>query len=951
MILLSQDRPRPDTIMSDVQSRLQRVRLSYVSELPDKLLRLHELWRVIKADQCANGSTAQQDEFFTIVHSLGGSGATFGFDSLTDTARPLEKLFLHLKEHRSAEKEHIAQIDTLISVLDETVQSIIRQPGDFKALDFSTPHNIQIDVENVAVYILSSDMLMAEGLAAQLRTRNFQVIILSNPNELHHALTARQPLALLIESKYLLGDIESNTDSPIHNIETKPPIICLSPTEDITSRVNALRGGADYFVSNPADHTHISNILDSIINKGRESAYRVLIIDDDEALAGLYATVLERANITTRVINDSRHTLDAIANFKPELILLDIHMQHINGYEIASIIRQIPELDIISIIFMSSEQDAHRQLIAIDHAGNFIKKPVWPDYLITTVLSKCRHSRKLIQIQAKLQNTLREYESQRLAMDQHSIISITDASGNITYVNHMFCDISGRSEAELIGKNHRLIKSSEHSKEFYSHMWQTISAGQIWHGEIKNQAKNGDYYWVESTIVPFLDVNDIPYQYIAVRTDITKTKTAELEQKNRQQRLLEQNTSLTILTNKEKLFLDDKPTAYKKITQLVAETLHIDRTSIWFFNDERNILVCEHLHDTHIPDRPCECILDAKEFPIFIKTLSHERIIVADDAHTNLLTKELRMDYLSKNAIQSVIAAGIYHEGRCIGTLCCEAVKNKREWWPEDKNFVTTIADYIALLIEQWDRQAIQDELVIAKERAEKASKAKSDFLSRMSHELRTPLNAIIGFSQLMDINPKNLSLSQRDNIRDILDAGRHLLGLINEVLDLSAIEAGKVQLTFQQIDPSQVVNESVHLITPLARQKAIKVNNEISTDTSTRILGDYNRLKQILINLLSNAIKYNINNGEIYLSSEITDGYVSIIVEDTGYGISAEQMPRLFQPFERASSGSQHIEGTGIGLVICKNLAELMNGCVGCSSTVGVGSKFWVKLPVFNCK
>lgn len=937
--------------MSNIQFRLQRVRQSYLNELPEKLHRLHELWTGIKSDRFSDDSKPRQEEFFTIVHSLGGSGATFGFDSLTNTARPLEKLFTQLKNHRPVEQEHLAQIDTLITVLDETVRSIIRQPGEFKTLDFSIQEESQKQSESNLVYILDSDLLMAEGLAAQLRTRNFQTVLFSNQNELNHAVTERRPLALIVETNFLPGNDADNTPSSMHYPDTDLPVICLSPVEDITSRVNALRAGADFFIHKPVNYHQIINVLDSLIERCDEPAYRVLIIDDDEVLAGLYAGFMERVNVETRVISDPRETLDTIRTFKPELILLDIHMFHINGYEIARLIRQIPEFDIISIIFMSSDQESHQQLIAIDHVGDFLRKPVWPDHLITTVLSKCRHSRKLIQTQNKLKNTLREHESQRLAMDQHSIISITDANGNITYVNHMFCDISGRNELELIGKNHRIVKSDEHSDDFFADLWQTIHKGAIWHGEIRNKAKNGDYYWVETTIVPFLNDDGIPYQYIAVRTDITKTKTAEYEQRQRQQRLLEQNTSLAILTNKEKLFLDDKLSAYGKITELVAETLHIGRTSIWFFNDSRDILVCEYLFDTRNPDKPAECFLVAKKFPIFMQTLSNERIIVANNAHANLLTKELRDEYLVKNNIQSVIAAGIYHEGNCIGMLCCESVNDRREWWSEDKNYVTTIADYIALLIEQWGRQAAQDQLIIAKERAEKASKAKSEFLSRMSHELRTPLNAIIGFSQLMDINPENLSTPQRDNIRDILNAGRHLLGLINEVLDLSAIEAGKVQISLQQIDVLQVVTESIQLITPLTRPKAIKIINNIPALTGASILGDYNRVKQILINLLSNAIKYNINNGEIYISAETGADSVSIIIEDTGYGISPEQMQILFQPFERTSTDHQHVEGSGIGLVICKDLVKLMNGQIECTSSAGVGSKFRIDLPAYKGK
>ena len=933
--------------MSDVESRLHQVRQSYISGLPDKIRELHQHWGHINSSAFSSESNEQQDAFYTLVHSLGGSGTMFGFPELSEAARPLEELFKQLRMgEQPPDKELIEQIQTLINALDEIIQSITRQSGDHVYFDFSVPQDKSSQETGSTIYILHDDLLLAEGLAAQLRSYHYKTAIYPDIAKLQTAMANTPPLALMVEDCYLLEEDPAKSIASIGMDGPVIPVICLSDKDDISTRLNSLRAGANHFVSKPFDKQLLLNTLKSIIEQGHEPNYRVLIIDDDDVLSRLYATLLQRTSITAKVINDPRETLEAIKSFRPELILLDIHMQHISGFEISKLIRQIPEFDIISIIFMSSEQDAHQQLTAIDHVGDFLKKPVWPEHLITTVLSKCRHSRKLIKTQNMLRNTLREHESQRLAMDQHSIISITDANGNITYVNQMFCDISGRNEQELIGQNHRIVKSDEHDGEFFRQLWETISTGNVWHGEIKNTKKDGSHYWVESTIVPFLDENGVPYQYIAIRTDINKTKTAEIEQKLSQQRLLEQNTSLAILTNKEKLFLEERAVAFAKITEMVTETLHIERAGIWFFNEEYDALLCSYMHSTDVSSKSTDLVLHTKVFPIFIQALSNERIIVAENAPDNILTKELNKKYLDPNKIASIVLAGIYYEGNCVGALSCESIDKQRRWWPEDKNYVTTIADYIALLTEQWRRLSAQDELQIAKERAEMASRAKSEFLSRMSHELRTPLNAIIGFSQLLEVNPGDMTDTQVDNVREILGAGRHLLGLINEVLDLSAIEAGKIQIVNEPVNVLQVINDSVRLISPLTKQKSIKILNNIPQTGDIIVYGDYSRIKQVLINLLSNAIKYNIHAGKINISLSEHPDSISIIIEDTGYGLSAEQSSNIFKPFERGNTNGQLIEGTGIGLVICKNLLSLMNGNIEFTSKPGSGSKFWIDLP-----
>jgi PAS domain S-box-containing protein len=378
------------------------------------------------------------------------------------------------------------------------------------------------------------------------------------------------------------------------------------------------------------------------------------------------------------------------------------------------------------------------------------------------------------KIEYRLKNTLKELRDIRDALDEHAIVSITDPDGMITYVNDRFIKVSGYTREELIGENHRILKSGAHSAAFYKNMWQTIAGGHIWQGEVKNRAKDGSFYWVSSTMVPFLDENHKPYQYVSIRTEITEQK-------------------------------------------------------------------------------------------------------------------------------------------------------------------------------------RITDQLKEAKEEAERASRAKSTFLANMSHEIRTPLNAVLGMAELTmstrltPVQSKYLSLIQ--------SSGENLLTIINEILDFSKIEADKLVVENHDFRLRQVLFSTLNIFLFQAKEKGLILSTTVNPVVPDFLVGDQQRIKQILINLIGNSLKFT-ETGFIIIDIDApdyndSDEHIKIkfTVADSGIGIPVSKQKLIFESFtQEDSSTTRKYGGTGLGTTISKELTKRMGGEIGVFSPVrhfrfekgGVGSEFW---------
>ena len=295
------------------------------------------------------------------------------------------------------------------------------------------------------------------------------------------------------------------------------------------------------------------------------------------------------------------------------------------------------------------------------------------------------------------------------------------------------------------------------------------------------------------------------------------------------------------------------------------------------------------------------------------------------------------------NETRSVISVPIMASGALFGILGAQSMVPQR-FDANDLHVVQSVANILSTVIE---RNRAQELLEAAREEAESANVAKSEFLSRMSHELRTPLNAILGFGQILEMQP--LPPLQSESVMHIMKAGRHLLELVNEVLDITRVETGRLELSNEPVHLSAVVTDTLNLLRPIATSGTIEMFESVSlTHPAAYVWADQRRLRQVLLNLVGNAIKYNRARGKVVVACRASEeGRLRLEVADTGPGLAPEDIDKLFVPFERLGAASSEIEGTGLGLTLSKRLAESMGGSLGVNSTVGQGSTFYVDLSI----
>jgi PAS domain S-box-containing protein len=468
-------------------------------------------------------------------------------------------------------------------------------------------------------------------------------------------------------------------------------------------------------------------------------------------------------------------------------------------------------------------------------------------------------------------------------------IIITDREGIIEYVNPKFTSITKYTLEDVSGKTPRILKSDRKNPEEYKELWETIKTGETWKGEFLNKDKNGNEYWESATIFPVKSHKNEIIKFVAMKEDVTEFKRMEEELKSNEEKF--------------RAYTENAPIAV-------------------FVSDEKGKYV------------------DVNFFACKLTGYSKEEILnrdISDFLAPEELEKGLNnFQRLQKNAFSEDELQAKRKDGSVFWMhLVASKVSENR---------------YIAFCEDITIKKKAEQNLLEAKKEAELANIAKSQFLSNMSHEIRTPLNGIHGFLHLLSAT--KLDIEQQEYVENILNSSEILMSLINNVLDLSKIEANKLEIENIEFDLLKVVKRTIRTFDPYIEENKLKINFIYSQDIPRLLYGDPTKVGQIMNNLLNNGIKFTPNGGEIDVQVTLVkkeSGLVTIQVEmkDTGIGIEKEKIQKLFQPFMQAdASTTRKFGGTGLGLVITKKLIEMMGGSIGIESEIEKGTIVIFELP-----
>ncbi len=529
---------------------------------------------------------------------------------------------------------------------------------------------------------------------------------------------------------------------------------------------------------------------------------------------------------------------------------------------------------------------------------------------------------------------------------------ITDPSGIITYVNPAFTKTTGWTAKEAIGQNPSILKSGKTSPEDYREMWKTISSGQTWSGRVMNRRRvatgnplpilgetakrSNKLYWASLSISPMVDDNGEVVAYVAVQRDITE----DVLREDRQTLEHHQATARAAIAST----LQELKPLEDRLRESIAHLLELGDLEI---QKKGGIFLAD--------DSKEELVLTVTEGKFSEEFYRKERRIKfgfclcgrAAESGEMLVSDDCFCDPRHDQTFEGMTSHGHYivplrHAGKTLGILFLYT-----DPYPSRINsrldFLKQIGELMGLAITN-DQLAV--DLQHAKEVAEAASTSKSTFLANMSHEIRTPLNGILGFTELLRNGAADNDPEQQKEFYDTIHAsGNHLLNLINDILDISKVEAG--QMIFERIDssPSRIVSDAVSMLRVRAQEKGISLNVEYEGKVPQTICTDPARLRQILMNLIGNSIKFT-EQGEVRVLAKLVqeDGKsrMSFEVRDTGIGVATDKIEKIFDPFTQAdSSVTRRFGGTGLGLSMCKQLAEALGGSIGATSIEGEGSRF----------
>ncbi|HAX78692.1 MAG TPA: histidine kinase [Cyanobacteria bacterium UBA11372] len=677
----------------------------------------------------------------------------------------------------------------------------------------------------------------------------------------------------------------------------------------------------------------------------------ILIVDDTLENLRLLSNMLTQEGYKVRGVPKGQKAIATAQLAPPDLILLDIMMPEMDGYEVCQQLKAGEKTRDIPVIFLSALNDTLDKIQAFAVGGvDYITKPFHVEEVLARVESQLRL--RSLQKQLLQQNTILQKEiRERQVLEKRLRDSEAEMRGFFEAMSDIVLFINGEDnslkiaptnpdrfyppDTDILGQTIELF-SGEKADIFNDKVKQALEIQQPINFEYSLELENRQIWFIAS-IAPTSE-NTVVW----VARDISDRYLAEAAQKRRA--IID-----NLLLNISRAFLDqDIDTAIDFTLSKIGEYTGSDRSYIIRFYDQQKYLTMTHEWCAKTAEPQIELLqeIPVETFPwMYAQLLSGKTVIISDV--DNLPAEAVaEKTALTRLSTRSLINIPLLHRNQLVGCIGLVTVHAAKQWNPEEINLLKLVGEIVAIGLARNDAEIDRQQ---AAQAAVAASKAKSEFLANMSHELRTPLTAILGLSEVLreeTFGP--LTAKQHQKLATIEQSGQHLLELINDVLDLSKIEAGKMELQLAPTDISGLCNASLAFVRQQAHQKRIQLSCQVPPRLG-KIEIDERRMRQVLINLLSNSVKFTPEGGEVWIEiqADREREIVQFSVVDNGIGIAPQDINKLFRPFVQLDGAfNRRYAGTGLGLALVRQVVELHGGSVSLESELGKGSRFTASVP-----
>ena len=785
------------------------------------------------------------------------------------------------------------------------------------------------------VLIVDDSLTVRMDIGEALQSAGFDTVLCADLRSAREALAREGSVLIVLDILLPDGDgldfLKELRSSPA---TAQIPVLLLSTEADAKNRVRGMGAGADEYIGKPYDLgllvARARALTQADASGGVGLGRRVLVIDDSVTFRDELRQSLEGAGYHVREAATGEEGLALAAADRPDAVVVDGILPGIDGATVVRRLKSDTALRSTPCLLLTGAEGTNDGLRALEAGADaYVRKS--EDLGVI-----------LVRLAALLRGAIATGgETSPSLLGPKRLLAVDDS---ITYLQEL------GSQLRREGYHVVMASSGEEALELLAarpvdgillDLVMPGLSGQDTCKRIKQRAEWRDIPLIMLTARDDRDamiegINAGADDYIAKSADFDVLK-ARLRAQLRRKYFEDENRRIReklVRRETEATAREQGEAEQKKLDQRLRDQQFYTRSLI-----ESNI-------DALMTTDPLGIITDVNKQMEALTGCTRDELIGAPSK--NYFTDPERAEAAIKLVLRGKKVTDYELTARARDGKKTEVSYNATTFYDRDRTLQGVLAIARDVTERKRNEQALQEtniELASAKSAAEEANLAKSDFLSSMSHELRSPLNAILGFAQLMELASPLPTDSQKESIAQILQAGWHLLKLINEILDLSVIESGKVSLSTESVSLAEVMSECQAMMEPQAQQLGIGMTFP-RFDNPFFVSADRTRLKQIVINLLSNAIKYNKEQGTVVVDcTTSTPGFTRISVKDTGAGLSPEKLAQLFQPFNRLGQEAGGVAGTGIGLVVTKRLAELMGGVLGVESTAGEGSVFWCEL------